>query len=573
MNKRKWFAGMATAAIAATTLVGCSSGGSTGGSGNSTLTVGIFQELNGVFSPMYYQSSYDGDVINMVYQSLLKYDVEGELQPELATGMPEVSEDGLTYTFKLKEGVKFSDGTELTASDVKYSFTVLADPTYSGRMSSIVENVVGYDEYHNGDAKELAGIETPDDYTIVFKTVKPQIDALANFGTFGICSDEQFEYTKGDTSEIESNTDKPIGSGAYKLNKYDKATGASLVRNENFVAEEGQYSVDSVIIKKTDTATEYDELVKGNIDLIPSVMEQNKVGPASLEENLTFNDYVRAGVGYIAFNTVSGPTADVSVRQALSYATDRQTFVDSFYKYEKASEEVQKIPLGYVPQAYWNPASKVMGDYVTGKKEVEGLVHYEYDLDKAKELLDKAGWKEGKDGIREKDGEKLTIKFLATPENSVLDTLLPMISKSWKEIGVELVQSTVDFNTLTSIIPDDTQVSEWNAFFLATGYTGVSDSDSNIQLGLNPEGKPNQDNYPRITDEEMNEALKAGYNTADAKVSEENYLEAMVRSTELAPYLPLYGNQYFDLYNKRVEGLETGPVRIWSQALDTVTLK
>lgn len=571
MNKRKWLAGLSSVAMAAT-LVGCS-GGNSGTSAANTLTVGIYQELNGVFSPMYYESSYDGDVINLVYQALLKYDVNDELQPELATEMPEVSADGLTYTFKLKEGVKFSDGTPLTSSDVKYTFTVMADPSYTGRMSNVVSNVVGYEEYHNGDAEELVGVETPDDYTVVIKTKSAQIDALNNFGTMGICSDEQFDYVKGDTTEIESNTDQPIGSGPYVLKTYDKATGASLTRSETFEAEEGQYSVENIIIKKTDTSTEYDELANGNVDLLPNMMEQNKVGPASLNENLTFNHYTRAGVGFLAFNTVEGPTADVAVRQALSYATDRQSFVDSFYAYDEASDEVKDIPLGYVPQAYWNPVSNTMGDYVTGEKEIAGLTTYEYDLEKAKQVLDQAGWVVGADGIREKDGQKLTIKFAATEENSVLETLIPMITKSWKEIGVELKQTTVDFNTLLSMIADDSQLSDWSAFFLATGYTGVADTDANINYGVTADGKPDPNNYPRINDATLNDALNKAYNTADAAVSEENYLIAMERSSELVPYLPLYGNEYFDLYNVRVKGLETSPVHTWSQAMDKVTLE
>ncbi len=111
---------------------------------------------------------------------MLAYDVNSELQPQLATEMPTVSEDGLTYTFKLKEGVTFSDGTPLTSSDVKYTFTVIADPSYSGRMTSNAEIIVGYDEYHDGDATELTGIETPDDTTVIFHIKEPQIDAINN---------------------------------------------------------------------------------------------------------------------------------------------------------------------------------------------------------------------------------------------------------------------------------------------------------------------------------------------------------------------------------------------------------
>ena len=229
--------------------------------------------------------------------------------------------------------------------------------------------------------------------------------------------------------------------------------------------------------------------------------------------------------------------------------------------------------LGYVPQAYWNPASTTMGAYVRGEQEIKGLVEYTYDLDKANQILDDAGWVKGSDGIRSKDGERLVVKFMASAENSVLDTLLPMVQKSWKEIGVDVQTTTLDFNTVLSTLTDDSKLGEWNCFFLATGYTGVADTDANLNYGSDQDGKPYSDNYPRVVDEELNEYLNAGYKTADAKVSEENYLKAMIRANELVPYLPLYGNQYFDLYNTRVKGLETGPVHTWSQAMDKVTLE
>ena len=159
MKERRMIAGLASFAMA-TTLVACSSGSS---GKDQTLTVGVNQELNGVFSPAYYSSSYDNYAIDLVYEGLLGYNADNELEPELAQDMPEISDDGLTFTFKIREGAKFSDGTPVTSKDVKYSFTILADPSYTGRFAINAENIVGYEEYNQGDATELTGIETPDD--------------------------------------------------------------------------------------------------------------------------------------------------------------------------------------------------------------------------------------------------------------------------------------------------------------------------------------------------------------------------------------------------------------------------
>ena len=113
MNSRKLFAGLTSAAMLLS-LAGCSSsngGGSNGGSDSKSeskpLIVGTTQELAGVFSPIFYQSTYDGWVVNMIYEPLLRYTKDSELKPYLAEEMPEISEDGKTITFKIKEGIKF----------------------------------------------------------------------------------------------------------------------------------------------------------------------------------------------------------------------------------------------------------------------------------------------------------------------------------------------------------------------------------------------------------------------------------------------------------------------------------
>ena len=188
---------------------------------------------------------------------------------------------------------------------------------------------------------------------------QPRIDAVSTFGTRAICSDTQYKYKKGHISKIEKDTSNPIGSGAYKLNKYSKATGASFVRNENFKAKKGEYSIDKVIIKVCSTSTELNELQKGNVDYLPENADPTKIGQVSLDDNLTFNTYPRASEGYVYFNCAKGPTADPAVRKALAYATDRQGFVDSFFSWEKSSKEAKKEKLAFVPAVYANPASAI----------------------------------------------------------------------------------------------------------------------------------------------------------------------------------------------------------------------
>ena len=129
----------------------------------------------------------------------------------------------------------------------------MADPSYTGRFSSNVDFLNGYSEYHDGDAKDVSGIETPDDYTVVFHMSKPKIDAESTLGTQKICSTKTLKYKKGKTSNVEKNNSNPIGTGPYKLKSFSKTEGASLDRNENFKAEDGEYQISKIMIKKTET--------------------------------------------------------------------------------------------------------------------------------------------------------------------------------------------------------------------------------------------------------------------------------------------------------------------------------
>ena len=570
MNKQRIVAGLASVAMAST-LVACSGGSS---SDAKTLTVSVNQSLTGQFTPQYASSAYDQYVVNLCYESMLKYNADNELEPVLAKDLPEVSEDGLTLTYKLEKGHKFSDGTEVTAKDVKFTFTTLADPSYTGPNGGGMDNIVGYKEYNSGAAKELTGVETPDDYTVVFHLVSPQIDAVSSFGTMGIASADHYsKYKQGNVKVVEKNQEESCGSGAYQLKSYDKASGASFVRNEEFKPEKGQYQVDRIVMKKTDVTTEVSELKKGTVDLIPEVIETNKVSEASQADNMAFNYYTRSAVGFVAMNANNGATADKAVRQALMYATDRQGFCDSYFRWDKkASDEVKKVKGGYVPAAYWNPASVNFGAVVRNEETIDGLNTYAFDMDKANQVLDEAGWVRGADGIREKDGQKLEIKFLLSEGNSVLETLIPIVKKTWGDLGVDLKQTTVDFSTLLSNIQDTSHDSEWNMCFLATSFTSNQDSSANDSYSNDPENMA-VNNYSRINDQALIDQLTKARADSDEKQSKVDYAEAMKMAADDAGYMPVYSGMMFNLYNKKVDLTGTGTLRNWSQSMDTITVK
>ena len=559
MNKRSVCAlGMAFV------LAGCSAGGS-GSSKEQTLTVGLFTEMNGDFSPMYYQTTNDSNVVNLVYQGLLAYDKDANLVPELAEDLPTISDDGTTMTFKLKKGVKFSDGSKFTSKDIKATFSVMADPSYTGRFSSNVDFLNGYSEYHDGDAKDVSGIETPDDYTVVFHMSKPKIDAESTLGTQKICSAKTLKYKKGKTSNVEKNNSNPIGTGPYKLKSFSKTEGASLDRNENFKAKDGEYQISKIMIKKTETSTEIKELENGTVDYIPDVVDANKINTVAKDKDkgLTMDSYPSDREDFLSMNTAAGACQDQAVRQALAYGFDREAYIASYYKLDDKDAK-----LAYVPGLFGNPVSGENGAYVRGEEKVDGATYYDYDVEKAKQILDDAGWKVGSDGIREKDGQKLSVKFLASKEKDAMDTMIPMLQKQWGELGVDFKANTMEFNTVISTVGDDSAVGDWDISYLGFSYGSPDDTGINFILRT---GATN--NFGRLSDKQLDTYLDAGMYTSDNEVSKENYHNALVRQSELCGYLPVDSTKTYCLRSKDVKGMRTTSIYNWAQSIATAYIK
>ena len=546
-------------------LAGCSAGTTNGSNHEQTLTVGLSSEMNGDFSPLYYRTTNDASVVELVYQGLLRYDKDQNLKCDLASEYPLISEDGTTLTFKLKKGIQFSDGSKFTSKDVKDTFSVMADPSYTGLYTSKVDFLKGYKEYHDGDAKDFAGIETPDDYTVVFHLEKPRIDAISAIGSQAICSDKTLNYTKGKTSKIEKKNTKPVGTGPYVLKSYDKSVGASLEKNDKFKAKKGQYSVSKIMIKKTDSSTEVKELEKGTVDYIPEVTDANKISSVSKSKNkdLTLDSYNGDRENWLYLNTAQGVCKDQAVRQALAYGFDRQSYIDSYYSLE-GSKEV----MAYIPNGFGNPVSKNCGDVITGKEKLDGLLTYDYDANKAKQLLEEDGWKVGDDGYRYKDGKKLTIRFLSIKEKDNMESMIPILQKDWQEIGVELKASTMEFNTVVSTISDDNALGDWDAGWLGFSYGNPEDTGVNYLLKTKA-----IDNFPRLSDAELDADLDAGTYTSNAQESAAAFKKAMVRQSELCGFIPTDAVKIYGLRNKKVKGMNTTSTYRWFNSMSTVKMK
>ncbi len=562
------------------TLVACGGSSSDGGASSDTFVMGA-EKLTGTFSPLYYASSYDGYVVDLVYDKLMDYDKDDVLVPELAAEEPTVSEDGKTVTFKLQKDIKFANGDKLTADDVAFTFQVLADPSYDGRYSSKVLYLEGLDAYRgvmnpdtkkyeggSGKLEDFTGIKVVSDTEIQFTFTEERSDNLITVATQAIVNKEDFaDYAFGDVKAVKDAMGEPNGTGPYTMKSWDAATGAVFEKNEGYWGE--GFDIAKVIIKPVEMTTDWTELKNKSVDYLAGMIEPKKVGPASATDYIEFSSYPRAGMGYVEMNTAAGSTMDAAVRKAMMYAFDRQAFVDSYYEC-KECKGIDGVG-AYVPQMYANPGS-MMGDIVRGEEEIAGLDSFDYDLDKANATLDAAGWVRGTDGIRVKDGQRLEIKALTIKDHDILSNIIPMWQKNWKEMGADVKIATVDFNTLLDKVYSDDALNEWNIFFLATSWTAT---EVDIFTSFHStEAKNGGDNLSRISDPELDTLLDEALRTLDEDAQKEVYKKIAVKLGELCVKVPVYGNTYFDMYNKeKVEGMKTNTFYPWTSALKDAKLK
>ncbi len=511
---------------------------------DNTFVVGT-PEAKGVFNPIYYASAYDGNVVTMIFEGMIERDIEGAWQPALAESW-EISEDGKTYTFKLKKDVVFSDGTPVTANDVAFTFKAIADPSYDGRYQAVVQDIVGFDEYFGGDENAFTGIEVVDDHTIIFTFKEAIRTNISNF-SLEIMPEHYYGFTYGDIAPLKEKMEEPVGAGPYKLAMFEPKQFVKVTKNDKYF-DAAAYKVENIVVKFVEQSTDQEEFLSGNIDFLPSVIQPEEIQMIRESGFADIHSYPRSGYGYLKFNTQSPLVSDMKVRQALQFAFDGQQFVEIMFQ---GLAVTQATPVSQVSWAYT--------DEIVNKLE-----KYDYNPAKANELLDEAGWAMGTDGIREKDGQKLILRIPAMPDHSILDILVPMLIEQYKVIGVGVEVSYMEFNSLLDLVYSED--GNFDLFFLATTIS-TADPDS-LYTGYHSNFiGPGMNNTSRYANAKVDELLEKARRIQDPEEAKQYYYEIMEILNDEAPIIIVYANLYHDLINNRVQGLRTHSLFQWDQAL------
>ncbi|WP_424932979.1 ABC transporter substrate-binding protein [Amaricoccus macauensis] len=346
----------------------------------------------------------DFRIVMNIYDGLVRYaDGTLEVEPALAESW-EVSEDGLTYTFKLREGISFHDGTPFNAEAVVFNFDRMLDEEHP--------------YYDTGPFplsfffSSVADVEAVDETTVTFTLSEPYAPFLSNlaYATGLIVSPSAVEEHGQDFGR------NPAGTGPYKFEEWQSNSRVVVTRNENYW--DGTPGLEAVVFRPlTDANTRVSEMLAGGIDLMVEIPPDNV--PTFDGNGFQLHEQSGPHLWFLILNTKEGPMADKRVRQAVNYAIDKQSLV------ENVLQGTAEVAAGPTPPAFaW--------------AYNESLQPYPHDPERARALIAEAG------------AEGAEITFFVTEGGSGMLDPIPMgtaIQADLAEVGLDVKIETYEWNT------------------------------------------------------------------------------------------------------------------------------
>ncbi|MFI1194473.1 ABC transporter substrate-binding protein [Micromonospora sp. NPDC020750] len=489
----------AALALALTATAGCSSGESVdvggagdpgGGGAGGTLAAAIGGEPDQL-DPHRTSAYYSFQVLENVYDTLVEPGADLRMGPSLATGWT-TSDDQLTWTFTLREGVKFSDGSPLTSEDVAYSYNrIISEKLNQAYKFETVKSVAA-----------------PAPTTVVVTLTKPTPNLLANLGGFkGVAIVEKSNVESGAVKT------KPVGSGPFAVAGYTSGDSVKLVRNDAYWG--GRPKLDGVTFTFVKDPTVALQNLRGGevqwTDNLPpqQVAALKEEGGGVAVESRPSTDY-----WYLALNQGRKPYDDVNVRRAVAFALDREAITKAA-KFGLAKPNQTAIPEG----------SSWYHEYAP----------YRHDPAQARQLL-------GQAGVR-----GLTMDLMVTNEYPETVAAAQVIAAQLKDVGITVKIRTLDFAQWL----DEQGRSNFDAFML--GWLGNIDPDE-FYYAQHRTGATF--NFHRYSNPAVDKLLDAGRTQTDPAARKRTYDQAAKQIVDDASYLYLYNPEVVQGWSKQVTGYQ-----------------
>jgi peptide/nickel transport system substrate-binding protein len=456
--------------------------------------------------------------IRTIYDNLVVQLSDGSIKPWLAKEWS-VSEDGKSYTFKLREDVKFHDGTPFNAEAVKFNLDRVIDPATKAANSLAL-------------IRPYSSSEVIDEYTIKVNLEQPSQAFLGNLSQalLGIVSPTA---AKKYGDQLGKN---PVGTGPYTFVKWDENADIVVAKNKDYnwapetVENEGAPHLDTITFKIVpEEATRIGSVQSKQVLAAETVPPQN-IAALKNDPNQQLLQANTVGLPYtLFFNLRKAPWDDVKVRQAVQSAVDVESIVKTLYlgNYERAWSALSPGILGY-------------------DASLEGSINP--DINKANQLLDEQGWVKGADGIREKDGKKLTLHYVdGSPNREKRNDIAAIIQQQLKQVGIAVeVEITKDIATVV--------YQNWD--YDLYGNSQVNSDPNALYAFYHTSAEGERPTLSGLSDPKIDKLLEQGAVETDPDKRVDIYNQIQQYLIDQAVILPIYVFPYTVAASKSVQGIK-----------------
>lgn len=428
-----------------------------------------------------------------------------------------ISDDKLTYTFTLKDNLKWSDGTPLTAEDFAWTFEQAKDPKNNFPYRQNFADIVSY--------------AAPDPKTIVVTVREPLVVALEMVDA--VTPLPKHIWEKLDWNDPSNNPEimfPSVASGPFKLKEWKKDDHQTFVANDLY--HKGRPNIDTLIVRIVPSqAIAYQMLKSGEVDY--AGFQPSDYREAKTLSNVTVYEWWPAASSwsYIGYNLRRPALQNSVVRYALAHAVDRQAIIDNVMYGLSGPTYGPFIPSSWA----FNP----------------DVPKFEYNPNRARELLAEAGYTPGIDGILAKDGEPLRLKLLFGPNTSkVREQIATIVQQEFKDIGVDLTVEGLEWGAFLSAIK--TEPFDWDLTVL--GWRATIDPHWMYQVWS--ESTIPDVNAGAYVNEKVEQLFERGAREFDREKRKQIYQEIQTLITQDAPYIFLTADMAYVGVNNRVGGIE-----------------
>lgn len=527
LNRRQLLAG-ASAAMAAGAIAASALTPGVSAQGAGALQIGRETEFAPIFVPFHASTGTQTQIFDLIYSRLLKVRDDLTFVPDAAESY-EVSEDATIFTFNIRQGMTWHDGTPFTANDIIFTYKLALTKETGALAAGKLQQIKGAAAFYNGESTEIPGLELVDDSTVRITLEKPNVAFLT--GTAGSNSLvwilPEHIYSEADPATIDqfpASQAPVVGSGAYQFVEYVADQYVSFTANPNYHL--GAPKIEQVFIRLAEPATQLAQLESGELHMMSRMAAKEA---KRLETSDVLDIVYTPGVGVFQTAVNNERVTDKRVRQAMMYGTDRKALLEA-------------VLLGQGELVY----STVIGpDWAT----YDDLNTYEFDPEKAKSLLAEAGW-----------DSDTTLQLTWSKGYQPVELAAPVFQQQMADIGLKIELFPQESAAYVKAVVSEPDFDM--AWFGGGSYRLDPDVSSTYYLTAN--FTPNGGNTTHYSNPELDELFVEGRGTTDIPTRTEIYHKVATTLNEDVPTLFWWSdNQIFGV-NKKLQGVLPGPNQyIW----------